>query len=275
MSWSRLIRFVDEEGQTHYGEPLDDTLTKAKVLEGDLFGSNSVSDRVVVVKKLLAPIVTGEIIGIGVNFKRTAALLNLQLPENPIVFRKGQGTIQNPNDPIVVPKVAKDPPEVDFEVELAVIIGRNCKNVSVEKALDYVLGYTVANDVSARLWHGKRAGGGQITHGKCFDTFFPFGPVIVHPRLVPDPQNLTLKTWLNGKLMQDSNTSDMNFGAAKLISFLSQGTTLLPGTVISTGTPEGVGSSQNPQVFLKAGDTVVCEVGGVSKISNPVIDETF
>jgi len=273
-SWERLVRFEALDGSINYGEPVQKAapFTEARVLDGDLFGSHKLSDRVVRIKKILAPVDTGEIIGIGVNFKRFATLLNIPLPEYPLVFRKGRGSIQHPGGPIILPKIASNPPECDYEVELAVIIARPCKNVTKAQALDYVLGYTVANDMSARLWHGKK-GGNQLCFAKCFDTFFPFGPVIVSPKLVNDPQNLALKTWVNGELRQNSNTSDMNFGVADLISFLSNSTTLLPGTVISTGTPEGTGSSLTPPVFLKHGDVITCEVESIGQLTNPVEDE--
>lgn len=161
---------------------------------------------------------------------------------------------------------------MDYEAELAVVIGREALNVSKEDALDYVLGYTCANDVTARRWQGKK-GGGQWARGKSFDTFAPLGPWVVPAKLIPDPQALRIRTILNGKVVQDGNTSDMHFGVAELIEFLSQGTTLHPGTVILTGTPAGVGYTQDPPVFLKAGDTVEVEIEGVGKLTNPVMEQ--
>ena len=162
-----------------------------------------------------------------------------------------------------------EPPEVDYEVELAVVIGKTAKDVTAAEALGYVLGYTVANDVSARRWQGAR-GSGQWVRGKSFDTFCPLGPELVTADELVDPQNLRLTCVLNGQVMQDANTSDMIFPVTELISFLSTGTTLLPGTVILTGTPSGVGYTRKPPVFLMPGDTVDMTVEGIGTLSNPV-----
>lgn len=159
--------------------------------------------------------------------------------------------------------------KVDYEVELAVVIGQRAKNVARAQALSYVAGYTVANDVSARDWQLER-GGGQWSRGKSFDTFCPLGPALVTPDEIPDPQNLQVKTVLNGQTMQDWNTRDMIFDVATLIEFLSHETTLWPGTVILTGTPQGVGMARTPPVFLRVGDTVLCEIEGIGALSNPV-----
>uniref|UniRef100_A0A0G4F8Z8 Fumarylacetoacetase-like C-terminal domain-containing protein n=1 Tax=Chromera velia CCMP2878 TaxID=1169474 RepID=A0A0G4F8Z8_9ALVE len=178
--------------------------------------------------------------------------------------------MQHPNDPIVIPQVASDPPEVDYECELAVVIGKACTNVPVERALEYVLGYTCANDVTARKWQGKR-GGGQWCRSKCFDTFAPLGPALVPGGSVANPNDLSISTELNGKIMQKSTTGDMVFSVAELISFLSQDTTLLPGTVILTGTPEGVGFTRDPPVYLSAGDVVTINIGGIGSLTNVVV----
>jgi len=162
-----------------------------------------------------------------------------------------------------------EPPEVDYETELAVVIGRAAKDVDTAEALHYVLGYTAANDVSARRWQGKR-GAGQWVRGKSFDTFCPLGPELVTPDELEDPQNLRLTCVLNGQVMQDANTSDMIFPVAELISYLSSGATLLPGTVILTGTPSGVGFTRKPPVFLMPGDTVEVSVEGIGTLRNPV-----
>lgn len=162
--------------------------------------------------------------------------------------------------------------QVDYECELAVVIGKRCKNVSVEDALDYVLGYTCANDVSARDWQ-KGHGGGQWVKGKSFDTFCPLGPILVTADRIPDPQILPIRTLLNGEVRQESYTGDMIFSVAQLISFLSGSTTLLPGTVILTGTPEGVGMAAKPPRFLKQGDELVVEITGIGMLHNTVVDE--
>ena len=162
--------------------------------------------------------------------------------------------------------------QVDYECELAVVIRRTCKNVPRASALDYVLGYTCANDVSARDWQ-KDGGGGQWCRGKTFDTFCPLGPWLVTADEIPNPNALRIKTVLNGQTMQDWGTDDMIFDVPRLIEFLSGSTTLLPGTVILTGTPHGVGMARNPPVWLKAGDQITIEIDAIGALANPVIDE--
>ena len=161
---------------------------------------------------------------------------------------------------------------MDYEAELAVIIGKAAKNVSAVNALDHVAGYTVANDVSARRWQ-KHAGGGQWVRGKSFDTFCPMGPVLVTTDEIEDPQTLQVKSILNNEIMQNANTSDMIFSVAKLIEYLSDSTTLLPGTVILTGTPSGVGFVRKPPVYLNAGDTIEIEIDRIGKLTNTVVAE--
>lgn len=162
---------------------------------------------------------------------------------------------------------------VDYECELAVVIGKACKNISREDALNYVLGYTCANDVSARD-HQIKLGGGQWCRGKFFDTFAPLGPVLVTTDDIPNPNTLKIATILNGKRVQDWTTSDMIFDVPAIISYLSGSTTLVPGTVILTGTPQGVGMAAKPNpVWLKAGDSVSIEIEKIGTLTNPVVDE--
>src|SRR5258707_3546794 len=184
---------------------------------------------------------------------------------------KAPNALQRPGDPIVLPTKRKSD-EVDYECELAVILGRECKNASRTHALDYVLGYTAANDVSARDWQ-RRRGGGQFCRGKGFDTFAPMGPAIVTKDEIPNPNALRIETRVNGKTRQSSNTADMLFDVPTLIEFLSGSTTLYPGTVILTGTPQGVGMARTPPRFLKAGDTVTIEIDGIGALTNPVVEE--
>ena len=161
---------------------------------------------------------------------------------------------------------------VDYECELAVVIGRDCKNVSASKAFDYVAGYTCANDVSVRDWQ-KNAGGGQWCRGKTLDTFCPLGPYLVTPDEIPDPQNLKIRTLLNGEAVQNWSTNDMIFTVAQIIEFLSGSTTLPAGTVILTGTPHGVGmASTNPR-WLQPGDQVTIEIEKIGSLTNPVAEE--
>lgn len=152
------------------------------------------------------------------------------------------------------------------------VIGKTCKNVKRENALDYVLGYTCGNDVSARDWQIKR-GGGQWCRGKSFDTFAPLGPVLVTTDEIPNPNTLAIRTIVNGEVVQDWNTNDMIFDVPTLIEFLSGSTTLLPGTVIFTGTPHGVGMAAQPPRWLKPGDEVTVEIEKIGKLTNPVVNE--
>ena len=179
--------------------------------------------------------------------------------------------MQNPGDPILLPRRLESR-EVDYECELAVVIGRECRNVSREAALDHVLGYCCANDVSARDWQ-RQGGGGQWCRGKSFATFCPLGPVLVTRDAIPDPNALRIRTILNGEVMQDWSTGDMIFDVPTLIEFLSASTVLRPGTVILTGTPHGVGAARTPPVFLRAGDSVSIEIEGIGTLTNPVVEE--
>ena len=243
----------------------------ARRIEGDLFGCYSVTGDVVKPGKLLAPIQPTAILCIGLNYRKHAEESNAPIPQHPVLFMKSPGAVQNPGDDIVLPRHLQSD-EVDYECELAVIIGKPCKNVSKANALDYVLGYTCANDVSARDWQIKR-GGSQWCRGKTFDTFAPLGPCLVLKDEIPDPNTLRIQTILNGKTMQDSNTSDMIFDIPTLVEFLSGSTTLLPGTVILTGTPQGVGAAMKPPVFLQSGDKVTIEIEKIGALTNPVVLE--
>ena len=262
-----IVRFIDEKGQDCYGHNYRDG--KAVRLAGDLFTGLEETGENVSVKKILAPLVPSAILAIGLNYRQHAEETGSKIPKYPVLFMKNPASVTNPGDPILLHPSCMQPPEVDYEVELAVIIGKTAKDVSVAEAFDYVLGYTVANDVSARRWQGGR-GSGQWVRGKSFDTFCPLGPELVTADELADPQNLRLTCVLNGQVMQDANTSDMIFPVAELISFLSTGTTLLAGTVILTGTPSGVGVFREPQVFLKPGDTVDVEIERIGRLSNPV-----
>ena len=264
----KIIRFIDQNGQIKYGSQHDQHVEE---LGGDLLGGLHCSGKMATVEKLLAPIEPTAIICIGLNYKQHAAESGLPIPERPVVFFKGLNTVQNPDDPIEIPVKFKSD-EVDYECELAVVIGRACKNVSRSDALKYVLGYTCANDVSARDWQIKM-GGGQWSRGKMFDTFCPLGPALVTADEIENPNNLAIRTVLNGKVVQDWNTSDMIFDVATIIEFLSGSSTLLPGTVILTGTPHGVGMASTPPRWLKAGDVVSIEVEKIGTLKNPVSEE--
>ena len=240
-------------------------------ISGDIFGEYSVTDKTAQVAKLLAPIVPTNLLCIGLNYRQHAVETKLPIPEYPVLFMKTTGAVQNPGDPIVLPRTLRSD-QVDYECELAVVIGKKCKNVSREKALDYVLGYTCANDVSARDWQFNGSGG-QWCRGKTFDTFAPLGPCLVTTDEIPDPNALDIKLDINGEVLQDWNTSDMIFDIPALIEFLSGSTTLLPGTVILTGTPQGVGMARKPPRFLNAGDVVTVTIEKIGSLTNPVVEE--
>jgi 2-keto-4-pentenoate hydratase/2-oxohepta-3-ene-1,7-dioic acid hydratase in catechol pathway len=229
------------------------------------------SETVHEVNAVLPPLEPSAVFAIGLNYKAHAAETGMERPERPIVFMKAPSSIVAHNQLIVIPEVCQERPEVDFEGELAVVIGVPAKDVSVESALEHVLGYTIANDVSARRWQGKK-GGGQWVRAKSFDTFCPLGPFLVSPKYAGDPTNMSITTKVNGVTMQSASTSDMIFSVAELISFLSQGTTLDVGTIILTGTPAGVGYTRDPPVYLRRGDTVDVSISGLGTLSNSVAE---
>jgi len=265
----KIIRYIDTHGQTGFAALQPDGSSSA--IEGDLFDSFQVTDQPVKIAKQLAPIQPTATIGIGLNYRFHAEETKSAIPPHPIVFMKLPNAIQHPGDPIILPRHLRSD-KVDYECELAVVIGKPAKNVSRENALDYVLGYTGANDVSARDWQ-KSGGGGQWCRGKTFDTFCPLGPILVTRDEIPNPNNLSIKTLLNDQVMQDWTTKDMIFDVPTLIEFLSGSTTLMPGTVILTGTPHGVGMARNPRVWLQEGDTVSVEIEAIGSLTNPVIAE--
>ena len=265
----RIVRFQDASGRTHHGVRHPNGSTTR--IEGCLFESFRDTGERVEVAKLLAPIAPAAVLCIGLNYRKHAEEGNQAIPENPVLFMKMPSAVQNPGDPILIPtRLASD--KVDYECELAVVIGKACKNVSRAEALNYVLGYTCANDVSARDWQ-RNGGGGQWCRGKTFATFCPLGPELVLRDEIADPNQLGIKTILNGQVMQDWNTNDMIFDVPRLIEFLSGSTDLTAGTVILTGTPHGVGFARQPPVFLKAGDTISIEIEKIGTLTNPVENE--
>ena len=218
---------------------------------------------------LLAPLARpGKIACAGVNYKLHASEQNREAPDHPVMFAKFATAVVGPGDDIRwSPKLTQ---AVDFEAELAVVIGRSCRRVSVDSALDFVAGYTCLNDVSARdLQYSDK----QFVRSKSLDTFCPIGPWLATPEEIPDPQNLSIKCIVNGEVMQDSNTNDMVFSVAELVSFCSQAFTLEPGDVIATGTPGGVGWFREPRRMLKDGDEVIVEIERVGRLVNHCVEE--
>jgi 2-keto-4-pentenoate hydratase/2-oxohepta-3-ene-1,7-dioic acid hydratase in catechol pathway len=214
---------------------------------------------------LMYPCWTPTIFAIGRNYRAHVAETGAKLPEAPLVFIKPKTALLSPGEPILLPESA--PNEVDFEAELAIVIGRDARRVSPADALDYVGGYTCANDVTARDCQRNDK---QWARAKGFDTFCPMGPYLVTPDEL-DPDHLAIRSRLNGKIMQDSNTSQMIFPCRELISYLSHQFTLEENTVILTGTPEGVGFARQPPVFLRPGDRIEVEIEGIGTLANNVL----
>lgn len=216
--------------------------------------------------EFLAPVPRpGKLICIGLNYRDHAIESKMAIPERPIVFSKFSTSVIGDNQSVILPAECE---KADYEAELAVIIGRRGKNITVEDAFDYVLGYTNLNDVSER---GFQFADGQWQRGKSCDTFAPMGRFIATKDEIPEPHNLSIKFRLNGETLQDSNTNQLIFDIPAIISFLSETITLEPGDVIATGTPPGVGFARTPPLFLKAGDVMEVEVQGLGVLRNPVI----
>ncbi|CZS94358.1 related to bifunctional 4-hydroxyphenylacetate degradation enzyme [Rhynchosporium agropyri] len=278
-TFCRLVRFLAKDGRTYYGDvilPKGVTdiakATQAKIIRGQIFGTHDVTDQVADIRLLLAPLALEDVKTVrclGLNYEQHAKESNMPIPKYPILFYKPITSLTGPTDPIPIHALAQKFAGLDYECELVAVIGKACSDVSESSALDYVLGYSIGNDVSHRDWQIKH-GGGQWSLGKGFDGWAPYGPGIVSSKIITDPQNLRISTKVNGKTVQDNNTGDMIFGVAKTIAFLSQGTTLLPGDLIFTGTPQGVGMGRKPQVWLKDGDVVEVGLEGVGTCVNKV-----
>lgn len=215
--------------------------------------------------QIAAPLRPGKLIGIGLNYRDHAAETGKPVPEMPLLFAKMATSVTGPSGPVVLPTYTAKP---DFEGELAVVIGRVARAVAASDALAYVFGYAVMNDVSARDVQQSEP---QWVRAKGADTFAPWGPWITTADEVPDPQALSIRTWLSGELVQDGTTADMVFGVAELIAFISASFTLEPGDVITTGTPAGVGVARTPPRYLRDGDVVRVEISGLGVIEHPII----
>jgi acylpyruvate hydrolase len=206
-----------------------------------------------------------KILCIGLNYREHARESGLEVPSVPVVFAKFRNSLIGSGTAIELPPISQ---QVDYEGELAVVIGKRCKNIKVNEALTVVAGYSVLNDVSARDLQLQVS---QWTIGKAIDTFAPMGPGLVPADLVPDPQKLELITRVNGRVVQQTWTSDMIFSVSEIIAYLSRAITLEPGDIIATGTPAGVGFEREPALFLQAGDTVEVEISSFGPLSNPVV----
>ena len=215
----------------------------------------------------LAPPVANpsKIVCVGLNYRDHCLEQNIELPGRPILFAKFPSSVIGPGDEITWPADASQ--KVDYEAELAVVIGRKGRHIPVDRAYEYVAGYTIVNDVSAR---DAQFADKQWIRGKSFDTFCPMGPYLLTADEVPDPHTLDIRCWVNGELRQDSNTRELVFKVHDLLAYISKTSTLMPGDVLCTGTPGGVGVFRDPQVFLKAGDLVEIEIEKLGRLSNRV-----
>jgi 2-keto-4-pentenoate hydratase/2-oxohepta-3-ene-1,7-dioic acid hydratase in catechol pathway len=252
----RIMRFVYRQ-ETLYGLLTDDHLRK---IEGWPGGPYSLAEPPIPLSEVkpLVPLLPGKIVAVGLNYTAHAAEMKVNRPPAPLLFLKPSTAVIGPEEGILYPENCR---ELHFEGELAVIIKKKAWKVPKEEAGDYILGYTCLNDVTARDW---QRGDGQWTRGKSYDTFCPIGPVIAMD--LPDPNNLKLETRLNGEIRQQASTADLIFSVEELLSYISRHMTLLPGDVIATGTPDGVGPMQ-------VGDTVEVEIEGIGVLRNRVVPD--
>ena len=261
----KMIRYRRSDGMVRAGilkgdDVLDAGTSVLDASAGEMVGS-------ITTTALEAPVVPGKIIAVGLNYRDHAEETGQTIPNAPILFAKFPNTVVGPGSPIRIPRITQ---QVDYEAELGVVIAKRARGVPEDKALEYVLGYTCVNDVSAR---DLQFADGQWVRGKSIDTFCPVGPWIVTADEIPDPQTLGIRCVVNDQSLQDSTTANMIFGVAALIAFISQAITLDPGDLIATGTPAGVGFVRKPPVFLKDGDEVSVEIDQIGRLVSPVVAE--
>jgi len=260
----RIARFAAKNGQVKYGVVEGESI---RAIQGDILGSWKASGRAVPLGEvtLRAPVDPSNIIALGRNYAEHAKEGAADIPAAPAVFLKATSAVTHPGSPILLPKMA--PNQVDYEAELAVIIGKAASNVREEDALQYVFGYTCGNDVSAR---DCQRGDLQWARAKSFNTFAPLGPWM---ETELDAGHCPIACRVNGRTLQESNTSEMVFSVPYIISYLSRCMILQPGTVIMTGTPSGCGFARKPPVWLRPNDVVEVEIGGIGVLRNPVMNE--
>ncbi|XP_043462628.1 fumarylacetoacetate hydrolase domain-containing protein 2A isoform X2 [Leptopilina heterotoma] len=242
----------------------DDLLKKAKRIVAE--GRSVIPEADV---NFLAPIThMDKLACIGLNYSGHCKEQNVEPPPSPVVFSKFASNIIGPTDNIELPAISD---KVDWEAELAIVIGKKCKNLNNQDVEDYIFGYTVAQDLSARDWQKGKRNGGQFLLGKAMDNFCPLGPAVVTKEAICDINNLTVKTWVNGHVKQSGNTSELIFKPHDIVMYLSQFMTLLPGDVILTGTPAGVGFTRKPPEFLKKGDLLETEIESLGRLKNKCV----
>jgi 2-keto-4-pentenoate hydratase/2-oxohepta-3-ene-1,7-dioic acid hydratase in catechol pathway len=265
----RIARITNDAGQVVHASPT----TQPGIfdeLAGDWDSGFRPTGKQARASRLLAPLEPAAVYAIGLNYRDHAAETGAPLPEFPVVFMKGIRAVIGPGETIRLPRRLRSE-EVDYEAELAVVLARECRNASRADAMDFVAGFTCANDVSARDWQVSRSGR-QWCRAKSFDTFCPLGPWVVTPEELPSPLHLGISSRLNGVTMQESSTEQMIFDVPALLEFLSADTTLPAGSVILTGTPHGVGMARQPPVWLKPGDVIAVSIEGIGTLENPVAE---
>ncbi len=263
MKWARAI---SDDGKEIFLTQINSEFYKLNI--DPICGEFTITSEKVNPIKWLPPIEPTAIICIGFNYKSHAEETNKPIPKYPVVFMKNPSAITAHLEPIKIPKVCSD--EVDYEGELVIIIGKDAKNITPNRVFEYISGFTIGNDVSARIWQTEK-GGGQWVRAKSFDTFAPIGPFVLPiDDYLENPTSFTITTKLNDKQVQQGSTKDLIFGIPELIAFLSEDTTLKRNTIIFTGTPSGVGWSRTPKLTLKPGDTVTIEINKIGTLINPV-----
>ncbi|ABN65932.1 degradation of aromatic compounds [Scheffersomyces stipitis CBS 6054] len=290
-TWKRLIRFVAQDGKTYRGEPivsdadydvgkqfLQGKQIMAKVITGDIFDNAVVTDVIKEVKTLLGPLTPDDVPMVkcvGLNFMKHIQEGGRTPPPFPSIFYKTSFSVADFGEDIPIPKIAQS--KCDYEGELCIVIGKTGKNIKEEEALSYVAGYVTGNDVSSRNWQKDPEFAGSVPQwcfSKSFDKYAPLGPALVSPQVIQNPGNLSLQTTVNGEIRQDANTDDLLFGVPRIISFISQSTTLEMGTVIMTGTPSGVALGMKPTpVYLQNGDVVEVAIDQIGTLSNKMVFE--
>lgn len=266
----RIVRFRGEDGLAYLGVLEGERADRAHIIEGDVFSNPRYSDNSVPVAGLMAPLAPAMIYAVGLNYRRHADETGVSPPDNLVVFMKAVTSVVGHGEPVLLPLAGPD--EVDYEAEMAIVIGKAGKNITPDEAEDHIFGYCCANDISARDWQLRKQKG-QWVRAKSFDTFCPLGPAIVTRDEVTDPDALRITARLNGQILQDSTTADMIFDVRGIVSDLSRSVTLLPGTVILTGTPEGVGFARETPIYLAPGDEISVEIEGLGTLTNPVARE--
>jgi len=266
----KIVRFVSKRQGTLYGVYDPHRPEVAKPIKGEPWNPRSVGDHEEPIERLLAPVAPVNILALGINYRKHGEETALSAPSEPILFLKATSSVTGPGHPIELP--AAGPNQVDYEAELAVVIGKQAKNIAPSEAPDCIFGYTCANDVSARDWQFEKQKD-QWARGKSFDTFCPLGPWIVTKDEIENPNDLAIRAVLNGRTVQESRTSEMIFDIPSIVSNLSRSMTLFPGTVILTGTPEGVGFTRRPPLFLRPGDAIHIEIEKIGTLINRVIRE--